>query len=195
MNDIATPDLLHKQRFDRLAEITVQVGLRLAPGQELVISAPIEALPLARRITEYAYKAGASLVTTLFDDDASTLLRFKHAPDESFDKTTGWLYDGMRMAFGNGAAWLVIAGNDPALLAGEDSDKVARADRARWQAYMPALQPIFNFDVNYSMVSCATPAWAKAIFPNDTEEIAVNKLWDAIFADREERAVVLQHVV
>ena len=53
----------HEQRLDRLAEIAVPVGLRLAPGQELVMNAPIEALPLARRITE-AYKAGASLVTT-----------------------------------------------------------------------------------------------------------------------------------
>lgn len=183
MDDIVAPNLSHEQRLDRLAEIAIQVGLRLAPGQELVISAPIEALPLARRITEHAYKAGASLVTTLFDDAASTLLRFKHAPDESFDKATGWLYDGMATAFGNGAAWLVwIAGDDPALLAGQDPDKVARAERARWQAYLPALQHIFNFDINWSIVSYATPAWAKAIFPNDTEEVAVNKLWDAIFA-------------
>ncbi|HEX9144921.1 MAG TPA: aminopeptidase [Candidatus Binatia bacterium] len=183
MDDIVAPNLSHEQRLDRLAEIAIQVGLRLAPGQELVISAPIEALPLARRITEHAYKAGASLVTTLFDDAASTLLRFKHARDESFDKATGWLYDGMATAFGNGAAWLVwIAGDDPALLAGQDPDKVARAERARWQAYLPALQHIFNFDINWSIVSYATPAWAKAIFPNDTEEIAINKLWDAIFA-------------
>jgi leucyl aminopeptidase (aminopeptidase T) len=69
------PGLSHERRLDRLAAIAVQVGLRPAPGQELVMSAPIEALPLARRITEHAYKAGASLVTPLFSDDASTLLR------------------------------------------------------------------------------------------------------------------------
>lgn len=183
MDDIVAPDLSHEQRLDRLAEIAVRVGLHLARGQELVISAPIEALPLARRITEHAYKAGASLVTTLFSDDASTLLRFKHAQHESFDKATGWLYDGMATAFDNGAAWLVwIAGDDPALLAGQDPDRVARAERARWQAYLPALQHIFNFDINWTIVSYATPAWAKAIFPNDAEEVAVNKLWDAIFA-------------
>src|SRR5205807_5246585 len=46
-------------RLDRLAEIAVRVGLRLTPGQELVMTAPVEALPLARRITAHAYKAGA----------------------------------------------------------------------------------------------------------------------------------------
>jgi aminopeptidase len=93
-----------------------------------------------------------------------------------------WLYEGMATAFGNGSAWLVIVGDDPALLTGQDPDKVARAERARWQAYLPALQHIFNFDINWTIVSYATPAWAKAIFPNDPEEVAVNKLWDAIFA-------------
>ncbi len=177
IDDIVGANPPHEHRLERLAEIAVQVGVRLAPGQELVISAPVEALPLVRRITEHAYRAGASLVTTLFGDDASTLLRFKHAPDQSFDKAS-WLYDAMGTAFSSGAAWLVIAGDDPALLAGQDPDKVARADRARW----PALQHILNFDVNWSAVSCATPAWAKAVFPNDTEDVALNKLWDAIFA-------------
>jgi aminopeptidase len=177
MDDIVVSKQSHQQRLERLAEIAVQVGLCLAPGQELLISAPIEALPLVQRITERAYKAGASLVTALFGDDASTLLRFKHASDESFDKAS-WLYDAMATALSKGAAWLLIAGDDPALLAGQDPDKVARADRARW----PALQHILNFNVNWSIVSYATPAWAKAVFPKDAEEVAVSKLWDAIFA-------------
>ena len=84
-----------EQRLDRLAEVAVKVGVRVRPGQELVMTAPVEALPLARKITEHAYKAGASLVTTLFSDDAMTLLRFQHATDDSFDKATGWLFDGM----------------------------------------------------------------------------------------------------
>lgn len=177
-----TLDLSHEQRLDRLAEIAVRIGLRLTPAQELVVSAPIEAVPLTRRITEEAYKAGASLVTTLFDDDASTLLRFRYAPGESFDQAPAWLYNGVATALQNGAAWVMISGDDPMLLAGQDPDRVARADRARWQAYSPALEHIFNFDVNWTIVSYATTAWAKAIFPNETEEVAVKRLWDAIFA-------------
>ncbi len=33
------------------------------------MTAPLDAVPLARRITEQAYRAGASLVTTLYTDD------------------------------------------------------------------------------------------------------------------------------
>ena len=74
----------HEQRLDRLAEVTVKVGLGLKHGQEVVITAPLDALPLVRRVTEKAYKAGASLVTTLLGDEESTLLRFKYAADDAF---------------------------------------------------------------------------------------------------------------
>ena len=176
------PELSHQDRLDRLAEIAVHVGLGLQTRQEVVMTAPVEALPLVRLITEKAYRAGASLVTTLFTDEASTLLRFRHAPSESFDQATDWLFEGMAAAFRRGAARLAVIGEDPALLAREDPEKVARANRARSKAYKPALQLITGFDINWTIVSYATPAWAKAMFPGATEDAAVAKLWDAIFA-------------
>jgi aminopeptidase len=174
--------LSHEERLDRLGRIAVQVGLGLRPGQELVMTASIDALPLVRRITDHAYKAGASLVTTLFSDEDATLLRFHNAPDGSFDAASGWLYEGMAAAFKNGAARLAISGENPSLLANEDPEKVSRANRARSKAYMPALSLIAGFDINWTIVSYASPAWAKAMFPDDPEDIGVAKLWHAIFA-------------
>jgi len=167
--------------LDRLAEVAVKVGLNLAPGQELVMTASLEALDLSRRITEHAYKAGASLVTTLFSDDVATLARFKHAPDASFDRASGWLYEGMAAAFRGGAARLAIAGDDPSLLAQADPDKVARANRARSIAYRPALKMISDTDINWTIVSYPTLSWAKAVFPDLPPREAVRRLADAVF--------------
>ncbi|GLK71673.1 aminopeptidase [Ancylobacter dichloromethanicus] len=180
----ATPpdQLSHEERLDRLGAVAVHVGLGLRPGQELVMTASLDALSLVRRITEHAYKAGASLVTTLFSDEEASLMRFRNAPDESFDTASGWLYEGMAKAFEGGAARLAIAGENPSLLANEDPGKVSRANRARSKAYMPALAHIANFDINWTIVSYASPSWAKAMFPDDPEDIAVAKLWHAIFA-------------
>ncbi|MCJ8141567.1 aminopeptidase [Ancylobacter sp. A5.8] len=177
-----TEPLTHDERLDRLGRVAVEVGLGLRAGQELVITASLDALPLVRRITEHAYKAGASLVTTLFNDEEAALMRFRSAPDDSFDRATGWLYEGMANAFKNGAARLAISGENPSLLANEDPEKVARANRARSRAYMPALSLIAGFDINWTIVSYASPAWARTMFPDDPEEIAVAKLWHAIFA-------------
>ena len=97
-----------ERNLDRLAEVAVRVGLGLAPGQEMVMTATLEAVPLARRITEHAYKAGAWLVTPLFTDEEMALLRFRHAAPESFDTAASWLYEGMAEAYRSGAARLAI---------------------------------------------------------------------------------------
>jgi aminopeptidase len=171
-----------EQKLDRLAEIAVRAGLGLAPGQELVMTATLDSVSLARRITEHAYKAGASLVTTLFTDEQSSLLRFRHGADASFDAAPGWLYEGMAKAFRSGSARLAITGSDPALLSREDPEKVARVNRATSKAYRPAMELIVRHDINWTIVACATPAWAAAMFPDLPQDVALAKLWDAIFA-------------
>ena len=171
----------HEQKLNLLAEVAVRVGLGLKEGQELVMTASLDAVDLARRITEQAYRAGASLVTTLYVDDEATLLRYHYAPDAAFDKAAAWLYDGMGAAFRSGAARLAITGGNPALLSNEDPDKVARANRAVSKAYRPALELITRHEINWTIVASATPAWAAQMFPKDAPNVALGKLWEAIF--------------
>ncbi len=171
-----------EQNLDRLAEVAVESGLGLAPGQELVLTATLDAVPLARRITEHAYKAGASVVTALFTDEEASLLRFHNAADGSFDAAPAWLYEGMAQAYRSGAARLAITGNDPSLLSREDPEKVSRLNRATAKAYRPALELIARHEINWNIVACATPAWAAAAFPDLPAEEALAKLWSAIFA-------------
>jgi aminopeptidase len=178
---LATELLTHEQKLDRLAEVAIRVGLGLERGQELVMTASLDALPLARRITEHAYRAGASLVTTLFSDDEAALMRYRFAPDESFDRAPAWLYDGLGTAFKSGAARLAITGANPSLLSNEDPEKVGRANRAVSKAYRPALELITRHEINWTIVASATPAWAAAMFPDDNPDVALAKLWDAIF--------------
>jgi len=78
--------------LDKLAEVAVQVGLGLEPGQNLVLTAPVEALPLVRRIAAAAYRAGAANVTPILSDEAVTLARFEHGTDVAFDSAPDWLY-------------------------------------------------------------------------------------------------------
>jgi aminopeptidase len=183
MSATATPaaERTFEQKLDKLAEVAVRVGLGLKAGQELVMTASLDSLALARRITEQAYRAGASLVTTLYADDEATLMRYRCAPDASFDKAAGWLYDGMGAAFKSGAARLAIAGANPSLLSNEDPDKVGRANRAVSAAYRPALELITRHEINWTIVASATPAWAAAMFPDDASDKAIARLWDAIF--------------
>jgi aminopeptidase len=169
------------EKLDRLAEVAVRVGLGLREGQELVLTAPTDALPLVRRITDQAYRAGALLVTTFFSDDACVLSRFAQAPDASFNYAPVWLQDAIATAFRNGAARMAIAGTNPALLSGQDPIKVARANVAASKASKPAMELITRHAINWTIVAAATPDWAKLVFPNEPVDQAVSKLWEAIF--------------
>jgi aminopeptidase len=169
-------------KLDRLAEVAVKVGLQLKEGQDLLLTAPAAALPLVRRIAEHAYKAGAGIVTPILSDEEFTLARYRFGHDASFDRAAGWLYEGMAKAFSDNTARLAIVGDNPMLLSGEDPQKVARASKANSKAYQPALEKIVNFDTNWNIIAYPSASWAKLVFPDDAEDVAVAKLADAIFS-------------
>lgn len=175
-----SPGELDPVFLDRLADLAVRTGLNLQQGQDLVMTAPIAALPLARAITRAAYRAGAGLVTPIFSDREVTLARYTDATAESFDRAPGWLYEGMAKAFDDGAARLALVGDDPMALAGQDAAKVGRANRANAMAYRPALAAISGFHINWSIISCPTPDWAARIFPDLPAGDALGRLADAI---------------
>src|SRR6476660_4319948 len=167
---------INVDKLEKLAEVAIQVGLGLKPGQDLYMTSPTSALPLARKIAEAAYKAGAGLVTTIFSDEEMTLARYRHGHDLSFDRAAGWLYEGMAKAFSNNTARLAVVGDNPMLLSGEDPTKVARASKANSMAYQPALEKIVNFDTNWNIIAYPSTSWAKQVFPNDPEDVAVGKI-------------------
>ncbi|MEN9895149.1 MAG: aminopeptidase [Pseudomonadota bacterium] len=180
MNDSAVS--IDPVKLDKLAEVAIKIGLQLQEGQDLVITAPLASVPLVRLITKHAYMAGGGLVTAFYSDEDTTLFRFRHAHDSNFDKAAGWLYEGMAKAYGQGAARLAISGDNPMMLSAEDPAKVSRANKANSMAHKPAMEKIVNFDINWNIVSYPNLSWARQIFPDLSEEAAVKKLADAIFA-------------
>ena len=169
-------------KLDRLAEVAVRTGVNLAPGQDLIITAPLEAAPLVRLIAEHAYRAGAGQVLPFYTDDGVTLARFRHGADESFDRAPGWFYEGLGQAFKAGAARMAISGGDPLLLAEQDPARVARVSKATSIAAKPAMNPIVGFEVNWNIVAYPTRGWAAAVFPDMEVEAAQGRLMDAIYA-------------
>ncbi|MEZ5752211.1 MAG: aminopeptidase [Paracoccaceae bacterium] len=175
-------ELIDPVKLDRLAQVAVNVGLNLQPGQDLILTGSVDSLPLVRKIAEHAYKAGAGQVVPILSDDQITLARFRHARDDSFDVASGWLFDGMAAAYDKGAARLAVVGGDPMLLSNEDPTKVARANKAMAMAYTPARERITRFATNWTLVAWPDRAWAQLVFPDLDADAAQSALAEAIFA-------------
>ena len=155
-----------KRSWTALRKVAVRVGLNLQAGQELLISASTEMLPLVRRITEHAYKAGATLVTTLYGDDETALARYKFANDESFDKAPcvagGWDCGCVPERCGAAGACRGESG----VAGGAGSGEGFTGEYCGSKANKPAMELITRHAINWSILAAATPAWAKLVFPD-----------------------------
>ncbi len=109
------------------ADIAVQVGVNLQPGQHLVLRADLRTAPLAREITRSAYQAGARYVHVFYDDESLVLARFEHAPRDSFAEFPDWRVRAQTELIDAGAALISIASGDPDLLLGQDQNLISLA--------------------------------------------------------------------
>ena len=75
------------QHFEELlkkyADFIVRIGVNVQPGQTLIISAPLDAAPLARLCASSAFDAGARDVRVDWSDDALTRIRMEKGSEEA----------------------------------------------------------------------------------------------------------------
>jgi len=177
--------------FDRklqtYAELAVKVALNVQPGQRVLIIGPLanggaslEAAPLAREITAAAYRAGSPLVETIYGDEQQQLMRFKHAPRDSFGSYSAWLPKALSNHVAAGHAVLSISANDPDLLQGEPAELVGDVLQATAREMRPFREQISRNETNWAIVAAASVGWAEKIFPGVPINEAVDRLWDAI---------------
>jgi aminopeptidase len=174
---------MNEQEFDKMlakyADVVVKVGLNLRKGQKLSIRAIIEDAPFIRKVTESAYKAGAQYVDVLWADEQLARIRFEQADPESLSEIPNWLFGRYEEYYQNGDAELAVFSTDPDLLSGIDPELIAKERTAR----MKKLDPLRKYEnvSNWCVVSTASPAWARKVFPELSTEEAQSKLWEAIF--------------
>ena len=173
--------LTFDQKISNFADLIIKVGLNLQKGQQLMVRAAVETAPFTREVVRRAYQAGAPYVDIIWSDDDTTLARFEHAPDDSFEIFHEWRRDALLAAAARGDAILSIRSTDPELLKDQDPEKVATVQRVAQTELRPFSRHIMNSDLNWCLVSVPIPSWSTKVFPDVSEDEAQAKLWDAIF--------------
>ncbi|MEW6086510.1 MAG: aminopeptidase [Chloroflexota bacterium] len=173
-----------EQEFDQLlskyADVVVRIGLNLRKGQRLLLRGILDDAPLMRKVAESAYKAGAVYVEPIYTDERITRIRFEHADPESLTEVPDWMVKRYEEYYERMDAELAISSSDPELLSGIDPDLIAKNRKASAQKFEPLRK--YENTTNWCVVSTASPAWAKKVFPNVPAKEAVEKLWAEIFA-------------
>ena len=170
-----------EEKLQEYARLLVRVGLNVQRGQTLVISSPVECAYFARLCAAEAYAVGCKEVVMNWHDDALGRMKYLYADDAVFDDVPLWRRHFFNDYAQEGAAYLAISASDPENLKGVDGSRIIRAQQASGKALkeFDRLQMCSGFP--WCIASIPIPSWAKTVFPEDGEERAMERLWDAIF--------------
>ncbi len=167
-------------RLHLYAELLVRRGVAIQPGQELVLSAPVEAASFVRIVVTEAYEAGAGHVTINWSDDELSRLEYDNCPLERFETLPAWKAEQLNSLAREGAAFLWLDGEDPdALLNVDPAKPAARAVASHRQCtdYRRGL----DFGENaWCIGGVPVVAWARKVFGGLSDAEATYRLWEAI---------------
>lgn len=171
---------MDEKQKEKYAELVVKTGVNLQKGQAFMINSPIECADFTRMIVRKAYEAGAKDVHINWSDDELTLLKYEHADEAVLAEFAQWKVDRHESFAKDGAALLSIHATNPDLLKDVDPKRVALANKASAEGLKNFRRYVMNDLITWSVISVPTAAWAKKVFPDQSEEEAITSLWDAI---------------
>ena len=102
-------------------------------------------------------------------------LNIWNASTEVLSEVAPWQLDSVMHYAKEGAAFLSIAASDPELMKEVPIEKFSTAIRARQIAFKEYSKRMMNNENPWSIVSIPTKAWAKKVFPNVSDDEAVEK--------------------
>jgi aminopeptidase len=103
-----------------------------------------------------------------------------NAPEEAFKEFPQWKADGYEEFAKNGAAFISISASNPELLKDVEPKRISTANKTSSIAMRKYREYLMNSTVPWCVVSIPTIAWSKKVFPDLSEEQAVEKLWENI---------------
>lgn len=170
-----------ESKLERYADLIVQVGLNLQKDQELLISAPITAYKFVRLVTKKAYEAGVLNVLTDFYDEELKKIRLDNSSEEGLKAYPDWKAKGFIEMAENNVALLNLAAPNPSLLRDADPKRVAILNRASAEAMKDFSAYIGGGKISWLIAAFPTIEWAQTVFPELSQDEAIDKLWENIF--------------
>jgi len=160
-------------RLERYAELAVQVGANIEPGQTVFIQMIVEHAPFARALTRAAYAAGARYVDVWYRDEHVRKAMIEYGPDSALEHAPDWLKTKYGSMSGN--ALIASTGDpEPELMADLDGERVGRARMKELSAIAQA--QMMARQISWTGLAYPSEGWAAKVFG----EPDLERLWEAV---------------
>ena len=161
---------------ERLAELAVDGGANVQPGQIVSVGTEPGKELLARAIAVAAYRRGAKFVDVSSFDLHVKHARVKYAREEDLSFVPPWYGERVRALGEHHAARVGLTGpSAPGLFADLDPARLARDPLPFLREGVEVVNRMLT---NWTAVPCPTPAWA-ALVHGDGDD-ALDRLWEDI---------------
>ena len=173
---------MNQKKIENYVDLVLQRGVGLTAGDILVIEDPsVTQIEFLRILTKKAYELGAKDVVIHFADQELTKIRLENAAMETLSEMPDWWAESRRYYGDKKACFLRLIDESPNGLSSVSTDRIAAWKKAITEPLKDlAFRKKENL-VKWSALALPGKEWAKLVFPNASEEEAVEKLWNAIF--------------
>lgn len=169
-------------QLEKYAKLLIYSGVNVQENQTLVISAPVQLHEFVNISTKFAYEKGAREVIVKWSDEQTRRMFFEFANDEVFDEANEWLIKQTNHFADIDACFLSISASDPELMKGIDQTRISRQSKAYSKYTKEAHMKRMNNKNAWCVASMPTKPWAKKVFPDLSEDEALDALWNAILS-------------
>lgn len=172
---------MNAERLKKYAELIVKCGLNVQAGQEVIIRCDLDQPEFVATVVEECYKAGAERVKVEWSYMPVTKINYIYRTLETLSDFTEVEKAEWERKVKKLPCQLWLDSDDPDGLSGTDSEKISKAGMARFPMIKPYREALEN---KYQWCIAAVPGaeWAKKVFPELSEEKAVEKLWENILS-------------
>ena len=171
---------MNDRLLKKYAELIVKVGAAVQPGQRVRVWAEIDQLALTKEVVEACYQAGASRVEVTWNCGQLQKLDYQYASVEELGTVRAWEEERTREMTELLPVRIFIESADPDVLDGIPAEVISSVTRMRGKV-MKKYRDMLDGKHQWLIVAAPSVAWAKKIFPEDKDQDAVDKLWQAIF--------------
>ncbi len=170
---------MQKERLQKYAELIIKCGLSVQKGQEVIIRCGLDQPDFVAMCVEECYKRGAERVKVEWSYMPVTKLNYNYRSLETLSEFTAVEKAEWERKVEKLSCLLWLDSDDPDGLNGTDSEKISKANQARFPFIKPYRDAVEN---KYQWCIAAVPGkeWAKKIYPDLETEQAVEKLWEDI---------------
>ena len=172
---------IDKSKLEQYAELVIKIGVNLQENQELVINADVSDCEFARIIAKVAYKNKAKKVTMMWRDELFTKLRYENEQLKTLIDIPRYQIDERNYAVEKSAAYLCVLSEDPNLMKDISPKILSETSKAKNIAFQKFYDASMKNQIRWNLIAVPSVSWAKTIFPELSNEDAVNKLWEYIF--------------